>query len=228
MDDGGAVAGRGALGARPGQRGGHPSAGPGHCSSQRGVQAGRPRAARTRAADRGAPRARAGPGCHLGTRRGGGAVRATRTPGEVWRAGSQTLGQRFGRGTPTSVAVPGSRRRLDAHAAGIAGRGSARSDRGSRRDRARPRRRGTSGLTNRDCLRWRSGSRFSARPGGPRLSHAPSASPTRLARCASEPSRANPCATPDHPPRRASCPRPRHGGRCGRPQARSTRSATSS
>ena len=29
-------------------------------------------------------------------------------------------------------------------------------------------------------------------------------------------------------PRRASCPRPRHGGRCGRPQARSTRSPTSS
>jgi hypothetical protein len=48
------------------------------------------------------------------------ALCATRTPGEVWRAASHTLGQRFGRGTPTSVAVPGSRRRLDAHAAGVA------------------------------------------------------------------------------------------------------------
>jgi hypothetical protein len=48
------------------------------------------------------------------------ALCATRTPGEVWLAVAHTVGQRFGTGAPTSVAVPGSRRRLDAYAAGVA------------------------------------------------------------------------------------------------------------
>ena len=56
----------------------------------------------------------------IGARRGGGAVRDAHAR---QRSGAPRLRrsvERFGRGTPTSVAVPGSRRRLDAHAAGVA------------------------------------------------------------------------------------------------------------
>jgi hypothetical protein len=48
------------------------------------------------------------------------ALCATRTPAEVWRAVSLTLGARFSHGQPTSVPVPGSRRSLDAAVTGVA------------------------------------------------------------------------------------------------------------
>jgi hypothetical protein len=48
------------------------------------------------------------------------ALCATRTPGEVWSAVTQTLSDRFTDGQPTSVAVPGSRRSLDASVTGVA------------------------------------------------------------------------------------------------------------
>ena len=48
------------------------------------------------------------------------ALCATRTPGEIWSAVAHTLAERFPEGQPTSVAVPGSRRGLDAHSAGVA------------------------------------------------------------------------------------------------------------
>jgi hypothetical protein len=48
------------------------------------------------------------------------ALCSTRTPAEVWRAVARTLGERFPAGSPTSVAVPGTRRRLDAHSSGVA------------------------------------------------------------------------------------------------------------
>jgi hypothetical protein len=48
------------------------------------------------------------------------AICATRTPAEVWRAATQTLDLRFTTGLPTSIAVPGATRRLDARAQGVA------------------------------------------------------------------------------------------------------------
>ena len=48
------------------------------------------------------------------------ALCATRTEGEIWRAATHALGQRFTAGPATSVAVPGSERRLDACASGVA------------------------------------------------------------------------------------------------------------
>jgi hypothetical protein len=48
------------------------------------------------------------------------ALCATRTPAEVWNAVTRTLAARFPDGAPTSVSVPGSRRRLDASSSGVA------------------------------------------------------------------------------------------------------------
>jgi hypothetical protein len=48
------------------------------------------------------------------------ALCATRTSAEVWRAVAGTLGDRFASGQPLSIAVPGSERRLDASASGVA------------------------------------------------------------------------------------------------------------
>ena len=48
------------------------------------------------------------------------ALCATRTEGEIWRAATHALDQRFTRGPATSVAVPGSERRLDACSSGVA------------------------------------------------------------------------------------------------------------
>jgi hypothetical protein len=48
------------------------------------------------------------------------ALVATRSSAEVWRAVARTLDERFPGGAPTSVAVPGTGRRLDAHSSGIA------------------------------------------------------------------------------------------------------------
>jgi hypothetical protein len=48
------------------------------------------------------------------------AICATRTPAEVWRAAASTLDERFATGQPTSVAVAGTTRRLDARSTGAA------------------------------------------------------------------------------------------------------------
>jgi hypothetical protein len=48
------------------------------------------------------------------------ALCATRTPAEIWSAVAHALAERFGDGQPTSVSVPGTRRRLDAHSSGVA------------------------------------------------------------------------------------------------------------
>jgi hypothetical protein len=48
------------------------------------------------------------------------ALCATRTPAEVWSAVRHALAARFRDGQPTSLSVPGSPRRLDAHSASVA------------------------------------------------------------------------------------------------------------
>jgi hypothetical protein len=48
------------------------------------------------------------------------AVCAARTPAEVWNGVTRTLAERFSNGSPSSVSVPGTRRRLDATSSGVA------------------------------------------------------------------------------------------------------------
>jgi hypothetical protein len=48
------------------------------------------------------------------------ALCATRNEGEIWRAATYALGQGFRHGPATSIAVPGSERRLDACVSGVA------------------------------------------------------------------------------------------------------------
>lgn len=48
------------------------------------------------------------------------ALVSTRTSSEVWRAVARTLDERFPGGAPTSVVIPGTGRRLDAHSSGVA------------------------------------------------------------------------------------------------------------
>ncbi len=96
---------------------------------------------RRRAADRRAAGARAGTGGDRTRFGAAAALCATRTPGRGLerhrrarsRSASRTVSRR-------SIAVPGSRRRLDASSSGVADDGGARRDRRPRRDRPRPRR----------------------------------------------------------------------------------------
>lgn len=48
------------------------------------------------------------------------ALCATRTPAEVWTAATRTLAERPAGGLPSSLSVPGTRRRLDATSSGVA------------------------------------------------------------------------------------------------------------
>jgi hypothetical protein len=48
------------------------------------------------------------------------ALCAAHTPAEVWNAVTRTLAERFAHGSPSSVSVPGTRRRLDATSSGVA------------------------------------------------------------------------------------------------------------